>query len=134
MRPAHDMSIPELLKIIASKKAKLVPLLKKRDQLIREIEATESHIAELQARLIPVSRPRSTKPRLQNAMPLRQVVQEVLKRSRKGLPLANLHDRVLASGYKTGSKNFKNILYQCLYNEKEFVHDPTTGRYRLVRR
>jgi hypothetical protein len=37
----------------------------------------------------------------------------------------------LATGYKSGSSNFKNVLYQTLYNDSKIVHDRKTGNYRL---
>jgi len=57
---------------------------------------------------------------------------EVLKKQKAGLPLDKLATAVLNTGYKSGSPNFKNVLYQCLYNNKKaIVHDKKTGAYRL---
>ena len=37
------------------------------------------------------------------------------------MKLEDIHSAVMDSGYKTSSKNFKNVIYQNLYNKDEFV-------------
>ena len=37
------------------------------------------------------------------------------------MALDDIHDAVQKTGYKTSSKNFKNVIYQNLYNKDEFV-------------
>jgi hypothetical protein len=76
---------------------------------------------------------RKGKPRVKNPSSLRAVVLEVLKGDRKGLTLADLADKVSATGYKSNSKNFKNVLYQCVYNTPEIQHNDSNGCYRLVK-
>ncbi len=56
---------------------------------------------------------------------------EILGRTKKGLTLAELGQKVLDAGYKSSSSNFRNVLYQCVYNTKDVYHDESTGTYKL---
>jgi len=60
-----------------------------------------------------------------------QVVTEILGKNKAGFSLAKLSEKVLATGYKSSSHDFKNVLYQCLYNTTSIVHDAESGTYRL---
>ena len=69
-------------------------------------------------------------PRSKNKLSLRETVLELLKRNKKGYALAELSRTILDSGYKTASTNFRNVLYQCLYNTPGIYHDEASGTYR----
>ncbi|QDT18048.1 hypothetical protein [Alienimonas californiensis] len=58
--------------------------------------------------------------RPKNDKPLPAVLAEVLE-GKSGMQLDDIHDAVVATGYKTSSKNFKNVIYQNLYNKDEFT-------------
>lgn len=58
--------------------------------------------------------------RPKNDKPLPAVLAEVLD-GKSGMQLDDIHDAVVATGYKTSSKNFKNVIYQNLYNKDEFT-------------
>lgn len=134
-RVVEEMSVAELERALNNRKTLLERAIQKRDHLKSQLDAVDNDIAVLEGRRpAPGSfGPRHPAPlRAKNAKSLHQVVTDVLTENKKGLPLAGLHNAVLETGYKTHSKNFKNVLYQCLYNAKEFEHDPGTGRYRLI--
>ena len=61
------------------------------------------------------------------------VVLEILGKNKKGFTLADLAVKVNESGYRSTSRNFRNVLYQCLYNTEGITHDDATGCYRLER-
>jgi len=135
-RPAEDMSLAELERVVNNKKSLLERSLKRREQLKKELDDAERQIRVLERRpgySTAMLRRRPSGPRVKNEKSLHTVVTEVLTKNKKGLSLADLHDRVLETGYKTASKNFKNVLYQCLYNSKHFTHDASTGRYKLTK-
>jgi hypothetical protein len=50
------------------------------------------------------------------------------------MPLSELADKVLASGYRTKASNFKNVLYQSLYKAKHIRRDKKTGNYLIKQR
>jgi hypothetical protein len=138
-----EPTLAELERILDSKKRRLAALHRKRDQLERRLESVTSKIARIEGARGP-GRPRtrgaatngrSTKAapvkRAKNDRPLREVITDVLKQSKKGLSLSDLAAAVLATGYQTTSTNFKNTMYQTLYNNDEFQHDKQTGLYRV---
>jgi hypothetical protein len=61
------------------------------------------------------------------------VVDGILVKSKKGLSLPDLASKVTESGYKSNSRNFKNVVYRCVYNSENIVHDAATGCYRIER-
>ena len=64
---------------------------------------------------------------------LPSVVREVLGAHKKGLTTADLEAAVLATGYKTNSKSFRAMIYQCLGKEENISHDKKTKQYRLTK-
>jgi len=72
---------------------------------------------------------RRRRPKNQAALPT--VVRETLAAHKDGLTTSDLEAAVLATGYKTNSKNFRAMIYQCLGKDKNIVHDKATKHYRL---
>ena len=133
-RVADGMSVAQLEKLLDSRKSQLGTLTKKRDKLKKDLEQVEKRILVLQGRATAtVSSKARRKPakRAQNEKPLSAFVVDILGQNKKGLTLAGLSERVLAAGYKTNSTNFRNVLYQCLYNAKKVHHDEKTQTYKL---
>lgn len=74
---------------------------------------------------------RSKRKRFANEKSLRAVVIEALK---KPMRLAELAGAVIETGYRSNSGNFRNVLYQCLYNNSElFQYSAATGNYSLIK-
>ncbi len=136
MAKANGMSLAELEQLLNSRKSRLGDLKKKRTTLEKELTSIVNEIAVLEGPA-PKGRGRAAgkkkvrRRRSKNAKPLRDVITDLLSNAKKGLALQEIHDGVLASGYKTASKNFKNVLYQCLYHTKSFVHDDKSGTYKV---
>lgn len=126
---ANDMSVAQLEKLLHARKSQLDSLTKQRERLQRELDRVERKISSIEGTNGVVRRRPSRRPR--NEKSLHALVNELLGKNRKGYSLADLAEKVLESGYKTNSTNFKNVLYQCLYNADEIEHDPTSGNYRL---
>ncbi len=127
-KASTGISVAELERILDERKSQLIELAKRRDQIQKELNKLDQEIHGI----IGVG-PKSLRQRkrLKNAKPLRGVVLDILGKSKKGFTLADIEVKVSESGYKSASKNFKNVVYQCLYNTPEIVHDETTGCYRL---
>ena len=129
---SKELSVAVLERLLTKRRSLLDTLTRRRDQLRKNLEKIEHRIASLAGRNGggpgKVTRRRK---RPKNAKPLHQVVTEILSKSKTGFPLAKLAQKVLASGYKSNSSNFTNVLYQCLYNDSKIVHDGKTGNYRL---
>ena len=128
---AKDFSVSQLEKLLYSRKSELDRLVRKREQLQRQLDQVQSRITSVQGNSTGSTVRFRTRRRPKNEKSLHTVVTEILTRNKKGLALTPLAEKVLESGYRTNSKDFKNVLYQCLYNSKAFTHDDQTGLYRL---
>lgn len=124
-----EMSLAELERALESKRSKVDELLQRREKLQKELEALDEKIRSLAGGGKIEGSVRRRRRRAKNEKSLKEHVVECLSRNKKGLALPDLHDKVLEAGYKTHSRNFRNVLYQCLYNLPEVKHDPSTGRY-----
>ena len=128
-----DCSVSDLERMLKSRKSELDSLIKKREKKQKELSVIEKRIKVLEGRKQAAGpkRRRKSRKRAKNAHSLRSTVTEVLSKNKNGIALDPLSKRILATGYKSNSGNFKNVLYQCLYNNTEFVHDKKTGLYSV---
>jgi len=133
MRTTKELSITALEGLLNRRKSRLKSLVQRRNKLQKNLDKVEGRIALLSGSSggTMKSVARRLRKRPKNAKSLSQVVTEILSKSKTGFPLAKLAQKVLASGYKSNSSNFTNVLYQCLYNDSKIVHDGKTGNYRL---
>ncbi len=124
-----SLSLADLEKLMTERQAQVETLLKKREQLAGEIELLDLEIKDFLTGGTVGRRGKRPK----NAAPLRTVMLEVLAANKKGLSLHDLTQQISETGYKSKSRNFKNVVYQCLYNTKNVVHDDATGLYRVAK-
>ena len=129
MNDSRKMSMAELQKLVNSKKTQIDGLLKKKERLQEQLENIDQQIDDISGGLIGYG---GTGSRPRNAKSLHATVTELLKKNKKGLSLSELADGVMKTGYKSTSKNFKNVLYQCLYDATDISHDNGTGKYVYV--
>ncbi len=155
VRKPVEYSMAELKQLMDSKASELSELKSRRadlkrelDEVDRQIQLTEgrprkkSGVAKKTARggvsaggrgrKKKVSRKgRRTRPR--NERSAKSYAEEILRSEPKGLPLKELADRILESGYKSNAASFKTTLYQTLYNArktgKTFDFNEKTGRW-----
>lgn len=124
-------SVAELEKILDDRKAQLQQLGKRREELQAELEKLNNEILALMGEGGRMPRSTRRRRRPENEKSLRAVVLDVLGKNKKGVTLADLSEKILATGYKSNSRNFRNVLYQCLYNAPDIWHVPDTKRYVL---
>lgn len=129
MAKSTSLSVAELQSLLNEQRKRLDELKKKQSALQKELDAVNQEIASIEGGEGGARRVRRRRGR--NQKPLRAYVQEVLTANKKGLALQEISEAVQANGYKTSSKNFKNVLYQCLYHNEEFIHDDKTGTYKI---
>jgi hypothetical protein len=131
------------------------------DQLDRQIEAVEGAGGSVTARRVgrPPGRPTTrktasggaatgagtTRPkkkgrrgkRPRNTASAKAIAMDILGSEKGGLTLDELSERVLATGYKSKSANFKQTLYQALYNARThgegITRDESTGNWKLTK-
>lgn len=128
MAKAMGLSVAELEQILEDRKSKAVELGRRREELQLELDEIDRQLLELMGDNRVIRRRRR---RLKNEMSLRSHVKELLGKSRKGYSMADLTTKIMEAGYKTSSRNFRNVLYQCLYNTEGVVFDPASGCYRI---
>ena len=132
-RASTGYSVADLERILDERKTLLQELVKKRDAAQKELDKLDAEIQGLVGVGGNAARFRRRRRRVKNDMSLRAVVMEILGKNKKGFTLSDLADKVTETGYKSASRNFRNVLYQCLYNTESIVHDEVTGCYRLER-
>jgi hypothetical protein len=136
VKTVKEMSVAELERLLDSKKDRLETLQRKRDLLERQLHSVVEKINSMEGKRgnsVAAAKGRkgaTTRPK--NDRSLKEVVTEILTQNKKGCGLDELSKKVLETGYKTSSTNFKNTLYQCLYNHERIQLDKSTGLYRLV--
>lgn len=132
---ANDLTVAQLERLLDQKKTLLNGLQKRREKLQAELNGVEKRISTVGGAKGEKTGRKSSRrghKRPRNDKTLLEVITEVLGQNKKGLLLGDLSDKVLATGYKTGSVKFSNTVYQCLYNNsKQIVCDPSTRLYRL---
>ena len=126
-----ELSVAALERLLNRRVSLLEKLTTKREKLQKDLARVEQRICALEGRRGGPKTSVRRRKRPRNAKPLAEVVADLLSRSKTGYPQAKLSEKVLATGYKSGSSDFKNVLYQCLYNSPNVVHEPETGNYKL---
>lgn len=127
----EDLTVAELERMLNSRRMQLEDLLKKRSRAQQQLDQVNAEIAALTGDRRGIGMRGKRGPKMKNQRSLREHVEEILAKHKKGLTLADLSAKVIESGYKSGSHNFRNVLYQCVYNTKDVYHDESTGTYKL---
>lgn len=126
-----NISVAELEKLLLVRKNQLEELLQRKAELQSQLRDVDQEIARMQGSRSTATTPSTSRARTMNEKSLREYVVLILGKSKRGMSLADLSEKVLAAGYRTESHNFRNVLYQCVYNTKDVYHDEQTGTYRL---
>ena len=127
-----QLSVAELEQLLTEKKSELGTLQKERERLQKQLVEVDQKIASLtgkKRRVAAGGKRKRVVRRPKNVKPLHETVVDVLSPYKKGLALGELHDKIIESGYKTRSSNFKNVLYQCLYKSADIAYDASTKKY-----
>lgn len=160
VKKPSDLSLAQLKQLVDNKaselsqlKADRAELQKQIDELDRQIRETEGvgakkkSVAKKKAKGGTVTKKttrkkkkkvaikKKKKARRQNQGSAKSYAAAILAKESGGLPLDELAQRILDNGYKTSSTNFKNTLYQSLYNDrkagKTFDYNEKTSKWVL---
>ena len=152
-RAESEISVADLERILDARKSQVQELGKRRDALHKELAEIQEQLQGIVGAEEKIKksgakrgrppgsgkrgpgRPRGSKnrgARPKNERSLRDVISELLSKSKKGLTLEELTPKVVEAGYKSNSSNFSNMIYQNIYNSEGIVKDPETGCYSLV--
>lgn len=124
-----DMSVAELQRLLNNRKLAVNKMRRKRDGYLEKAAALDAQIKEIEGEGSATNG--RTGARQQNEKALHVYVREILGKHKKGLPLADLAEKVLKAGYKTNSVNFNNTVYQCVYKAEDIQKDEA-GNYYLA--
>tara|TARA_B100000029_G_scaffold170643_3_gene166913 strand:- start:92 stop:505 length:414 start_codon:yes stop_codon:yes gene_type:complete len=131
-RKGSELSVAQLETLLAQQKGRVSALSSKRDRLQKELASIDVELKTLQgATTSDARRGRRRGKRPKNTQSLTAVVAGILGDNTKGLGLDDLVTKVVESGYKTKAKNFKNVVYQCVYNSPAVYRDKQSGTFRL---
>lgn len=131
-RAAGEMTLAQLERALEKKRTKLDDLHSRRDSLQQQLAKVESQIAGIAGRAgAGGGGVRKRRKRPKNAQSLKAYVNDILGRNKKGLTLAELHEKLEQTDYRSRAQNFRNVLYQCLYNSDDIQQDKSTGKYAL---
>ena len=128
--PAAVQSIAELERLLEERRNQVQSLVERRERLQQQLHDLDAEMhAILNFETLPRQRRRA--PRVKNELPLSTAIRQVLAKNRKGLTLADLETQVKETGYKSASRNFRNVVYQAVYHATDIVRDEATGKYKL---
>lgn len=127
-----DLTVAQLERLLEKKRIHLESLIQRRAKLQKQLAKIEISIASIGGTVREGKKPRRGRKRPKNTKTLFQAVSEILTHNKKGITLKELAAKIIESGYKTGSANFENTVYQIIYNNRDKVaHDAKTKTYRL---
>lgn len=116
----HPPTVSRLAYMLRRKQARLKKLVANRDALLDALREVDLQIAAVKSGRA-----------LREQKPLQRVIIEVLSRRPEGLSLSDLVSAVLAAGYTTTSKCFREVVLSCASCCCKVVRE--RGRYRLAR-
>ena len=145
-----NMSLEELEAAITRKRSELA---ERRDDLLQELSRIDSALgamggaagggtpaAPAKRRGRPPGSKNTTKaskkgksgPRPKNKLKMKDAITKALEGKKDGLTLQEVADAVAALGYKSNSDNFKNVVYQALYNNKDQFPRGEDSKFRIA--
>ena len=127
-----SLSIAELETKLKQQQKRIENLLIHRKKLLDKVQEIETEIESLIGKDIESlirKMEQENQPVIKNEKPLIDYVKQILKRRKNGLPLREIAEKVISAGYQSNSKNFKNVLYQCVYHSEEITCEE--GLYSL---
>lgn len=119
-----DLSIDSLERLLLKRRRDLARLLKKRQKVERKLAVIDEQIAGLGGS----GAVRGTRAR--NEVSLVEAITNVLAKASSAMKVGDITDKVLATGYRSSSPNFKSIVNQTLIKEKKFK-SAGRGLYQL---
>jgi hypothetical protein len=147
VRKPTDYSLAQLQQLVEGKQSELADLKARRAELRKKLNELDQFILKAEGSGKAIAHPVTSKPaaqkkkrvaikpRAKNQRSAKDYAIEILGKEKKGLPLKELADQVLASGYQSNSTNFSLSLYQVLHNARNkgetFMVDEKSGNWVL---
>ena len=122
---SSGLTIAQLESLLSGRKVELSRLERQRSKLARKLSQLDSRIASLGG-----ARSRNGGGRVRNERSLNEMINSVLQRAGKPMPVGEIESSVRRGGYKTNSANFRSIVNQALIKDKRFT-SAGRGLYQL---
>jgi hypothetical protein len=125
-RPASgtNLTIAQLQRVLNDKKAELDKLHRQRSQLQKKMNVLDRQIERVNGGADGFRGVRGMGggggTRARNEHSLLDTIENVLRSAGKPLKVGDIMDGVLATGYRSGSANFRGIINQTLIKDKRF--------------
>jgi len=127
-----NYSLADLQHMLSERKTELDDLKREQAKLEKNLSAVKNRIEILTGKKDKRSKVHRVK-RPRNQVSLHKTILELLGKNKAGLLLDDIKKQILANGYKTTSKNFRNVVYQTAYHSQKIVQNKKTGVYLLKR-
>ena len=121
----EGLTIQQLEALLAQRRRKVTMLLRRQMKIEQRLKSVKEQIRALGG---VVAGGESVRAR--NAVSLVTAIEQVLFKARKPMRVGEITEKVLASGYRSTSPQFRAIVNQMLIKEKRFV-SAGRGIYRL---
>jgi hypothetical protein len=118
------LSLPDLQSFIRRQSARLAKLKREHGKLTTRLKQVEREMSVI------AGNGAAGGGRARNAKSLVATLEEVLARSGKPMQVGDILEKVKATGYRSGSANFRAIINQTLIKEKQF-QQVERGTYTL---
>lgn len=129
-KKTDDMSLEEIEALLSSKRSeKRTELESRRNELLSEVASIEREIEELGG---GKGRGGKRGPRAKNSMTMREAITKALGQYKNGATLDQIAEGVKKLGYTSNAANFKNVVYQTLYNNKDDFTRGDDGKFQVV--
>lgn len=134
----NALSVADLERMLEDRRAELSQLTDRRERLATELAKCDERISELQgerakgSRTKVAVRKKPARGRRRNKTSLGAVINDILEKTKKPLSVDEIVEKAKASGYKTRSAKFKNVVYQNLFhmrNKGEIGYDADQKLY-----
>ena len=129
-RTRIGFNIAELESALVRQRSELKKLNKERAELEKRLDAVNGRIAAVGGN---GSGRRGRGGRVRNEQPLPDVIEQVLRETGKPMGVGDIADKVLGTGYRSNSANFKSIVNQALIKDKRFGQ-AERGIYQLTKK
>jgi hypothetical protein len=123
------MTIAQLENALNNRRAQLNQLMKERNRAQQKLDTIERQISRLAGRGMS-NGGGGGGGRVRNPASLVATMENILKGASKPMPVGDIAEAVLKTGYKSTSANFRGIVNQTLIKEKQFS-SAGRGLYQL---
>ncbi len=121
-RPAsgNNFNIAQLERVLQEKRAELDKLLRQRSELQKKMNQLDRQIERVEGGMNGARRGGGGGGRVRNERSLHDTIEAVMREAGAPMKVNDIMEGVLASGYRSGSANFRGIVNQTLIKDKRF--------------